>query len=384
MPHQPTSAPQPGSTPHNAWAPSPQTQYAPTEPKGWGLPVGIPGQGIGNPMKQPPWAISAPPSRGEGDITKEWGKEDKMEKPVVVPSKYDGSTPLAEYLAHFDLCRRVNGWDHRTAGVFLGLSLTGLARRLLSGIEPSSENGYLQLRGALVARFQPPNQAAMYKALLRNKERGKGECLQAHAEEVERYTRLAYPLADLATIDCMAKDRFVESLRDHQLQLWIHQSTATTLLEAVQVALHAEACMRPHGAPQTVRATAQTMGEEVRVLREDAAKENAIAAKFRDTVTQALSGGSTSGGSRPGGGSGGERRTGGSYGGGRGGQERQCTPLSETRCYHCAALGHRRHNCPVWAAQVAAADAKTAKPSAPAAGVVTPAVPTSVQMPSEN
>ena len=87
----------------------------------------------------------------------------------------------------------------------------------------------------------------MYKALLRSKERGKGECLQAYAEEIERVTRLAYPQADLSTINCMAKDRFVDSLRDHQLQLWIHQSSASMLLEAVQVVLHAEACMRPPG-----------------------------------------------------------------------------------------------------------------------------------------
>ena len=58
-----------------------------------------------------------------------------------MPAKFDGNSPLTEYLAHFGLCRHVNGWDHMTAGLFLGLSLTGMARRLLSGIEPNSEKG---------------------------------------------------------------------------------------------------------------------------------------------------------------------------------------------------------------------------------------------------
>ena len=67
-----------------------------------------------------------------------------------------------------------------------------MSRRLLSRIEPNSEKGYLQLRQALVVRFQPPNQSTMYKALLRSKERGKGECLQAYAEEIERVIHLLY------------------------------------------------------------------------------------------------------------------------------------------------------------------------------------------------
>lgn len=295
-----------------------------------------------------------------------------MEKPVVMPGKFDGTGHLTEYLAHFELCRQASGWDDAKAGVFLGLSLTGGARRLLTGIEPASEKGFLHLKNALIARFQPPNQAAMYKALLRSKERGKGECLQAHAEEVERYTRLAYPQADMATVDVMAKDRFVESLRDQQLQLWIHQSTAATLLEAVQVGLHAEACMRPYGGAQIVRATGQTMGEEMSSLGEDARKERAENAQFRQTVTTALSGrgpasGVGKGGERPG-----DRSS-------RPRDDRPRIPLSETRCYHCAGLGHRRSNCPTWAAQMAAADAKAGAavqaPLAPNASGPVAAVP---------
>ena len=186
-----------------------------------------------------------------------------MAKPVYMAGNFDGSGHLAEYLAHFDLCRQANGWNNEQAGVFLGLSLTGIARRLLAGIKPATEGGYRKLREALVARFQPENQGALYKAVLRARERGKNECLQALAEDIERLTRLAYPKADVSTIDVMAKDRFVESLKDPQLQYWVHQGKGETLLDAVQSALHGEACLRPSGGSQTVRAANSTVAERM-------------------------------------------------------------------------------------------------------------------------
>ena len=103
------------------------------------------------------------------DCFKEWDLSDKMAKPIFMPGKYDGSGHLTEYLAHFDLCRRVNGWNHEEAGIFLGLSLQGLARRLLGGMSPYV--GYPAMREALIARFQPKNLGEMYKAMLRGKER---------------------------------------------------------------------------------------------------------------------------------------------------------------------------------------------------------------------
>ena len=68
---------------------------------------------------------------------------------------------------------KVNGWSPAEAGMFLGLSLAGPARRLLAGIKPATEKGYRQLREALELRFEPPNQT--YKALLRTRGRKEGE-----------------------------------------------------------------------------------------------------------------------------------------------------------------------------------------------------------------
>lgn len=193
-------------------------------------------------------------------------------KPIIVPGKYDGQTDLGEYLSHFDLCIRANGWEAPQAGMFLGLSLTGVARRLLTGLEPATEAGYWELRAALERRFQPPNQVEMYKALVRNRERRKEEPLQSFAEDVLRLTRLAYPVADAGTTDSMARDRFVEGLRDKKLRHWIFQSKPRSLEDAVANSLEAEAFLesdRGNPEPQVVRATNTTMAEQLLALTEE-------------------------------------------------------------------------------------------------------------------
>ena len=246
------------------------------------------GEGAGTKFAQPevparrrPGARAArPPSERSGRASSEHAGEPLPQprggqgvvKPIIVPSKYDGQTDLGEYLSHFDLCIAANGWEAPQAGMFLGLSLTGVARRLLTGVEPATEAGYWELRAALERRFQPPNQAEMYKALVRNRERKRDEQLQSFAEDILRLTRLAYPAADAVTVDSMSRDRFVEGLRDRRLRHWIFQSKPGSLEDAVANSLEAEAFLgsdRGDRETEVVRATSTTMAEQLLALTEE-------------------------------------------------------------------------------------------------------------------
>ena len=80
--------------------------------------------------------------------------------------------------------------------MFLGLSLGGQARRLLTGLKPATTEGYKKLRTALMLRFEPPKQTETYKMLLRTRKRKGGEDMQALQEDLTKYTRMAYPEAD--------------------------------------------------------------------------------------------------------------------------------------------------------------------------------------------
>ena len=198
--------------------------------------------------------------------------------PVAKPGKFNGDQDLENYLGHFELCVRANGWSKVEAGVFLGLSLEGGALRQLKGINLALPGGYGRLKKALIRRYEPTNQEETYKALLNARERKPGESLQALEEELSKFTRLAYPDADAKTIDSLVLDRFLSSLRDPQLRQWVYQSTASQpamdLQMAIQTAVTAEAFLKTDADKrQRLRAADASVAEQLKT-HNDQMKQN--------------------------------------------------------------------------------------------------------------
>ena len=91
-----------------------------------------------------------------------------------MPGSYDGSTSLMEYLSHFTLVTQVNGWTSQEAALYLGVSLSGPARCLLSRVDLGAADRLDRLIAALEWRFQPHDQEAFYCAQLKSRRRQKG------------------------------------------------------------------------------------------------------------------------------------------------------------------------------------------------------------------
>ena len=162
-------------------------------------------------------------------------------RPIIKPMTFAGDeTSLNEYLAHFDLCATINGWSQAQAGMFLGVSLAGTARRLLEGINPCSETGYRELRRRLRGRFEPENATGAHKAKLRSLERAEGQSLMAFSDEILALVRKAYPTVEPATQEVLAKDRFIEALADSELRLWVLHTQPSSLTRAVAAAIEGE------------------------------------------------------------------------------------------------------------------------------------------------
>ncbi|CAG2243501.1 unnamed protein product [Mytilus edulis] len=69
-------------------------------------------------------------------------KRMKIEKPVVPPSKYDGSVPWEDYKIQFEMISELNCWTDNQKAMFLATSLSGNAQSVLADIEPIKRKDY--------------------------------------------------------------------------------------------------------------------------------------------------------------------------------------------------------------------------------------------------
>ena len=90
---------------------------------------------------------------------------------------------------------------------------------------------------------------------LKQRFRKRDEPLTELAQDINRLTRMAYPSADQGLRDTLAKDCFIESLNDVELELFVCQKEPDTLDDAVRVALKFEAFFQSrrkrHTAPKS-------------------------------------------------------------------------------------------------------------------------------------
>jgi len=195
-----------------------------------------------------------------------------LKRPVVTPMSYDGTTPLLDFITHFEMCSTLNYWTEEEKKLYLGVALRGQAQQLLAVPEKKS---YAELVDALKQRFAPPNQTELYRVQLRSRTRKNGESLPELAQAIRRLATLAYPEASFLLVDTLAKEQFIDALDDSDMRLKVQQARPTTINDAVQIAVELEAFARAElqrqGGKRHVRGVSsqdEEQGPAIRELRE--------------------------------------------------------------------------------------------------------------------
>ncbi|CAG2195694.1 unnamed protein product [Mytilus edulis] len=129
-------------------------------------------------------------------------------KPVL----YDGETNWEDYLVQFELIAAINKWSDLEKALELATSLRGTAQSILTNLKPEMRTNFVQLTAALASRFQPENQAEMYRSQMKSKIRGRTEQIPVLGQDIKRLVRLAYPSAPMEVRDYLARDCFIDSL----------------------------------------------------------------------------------------------------------------------------------------------------------------------------
>ncbi|CAG2216695.1 unnamed protein product [Mytilus edulis] len=147
-------------------------------------------------------------------------------KPVL----YDGETNWEDYLVQFELIAAINKWSDLEKALELATSLRGTAQSILTNLKPEMRTNFVQLTAALASRFQPENQAEMYRAQMKSKIRGRTEQIPVLGQDIKRLVRLAYPSAPMEVRDYLARDCFIDSLNDADMEWAIFQAKAKKIL----------------------------------------------------------------------------------------------------------------------------------------------------------
>ena len=79
-------------------------------------------------------AVSCPIKVGNTEEKKETIEPSKKSGFITKPATFDGSTSWIDYRSHFDMCSELNNWTVKQKGLYLGVSLRGLAQGVLGNL----------------------------------------------------------------------------------------------------------------------------------------------------------------------------------------------------------------------------------------------------------
>ncbi|CAG2208723.1 unnamed protein product [Mytilus edulis] len=184
--------------------------------------------------------------RGDNTVTRGNYSRNKSYSSNKKPATFDGTSSWQDYLVHFEMVAEINGWDNISKALELATCLRGSTWAILSDLRPELMRSFTHLVTALASRFQPSNQAELYRAQMKSTTREKGQSLPELAQDIKKLTRLAYPTAPMEVREQLARDCFIDSLNDADLESAIFQGQPISIDDSVRIGLEFEAFANGH------------------------------------------------------------------------------------------------------------------------------------------
>ena len=158
------------------------------------------------------------------------------------PEKFAGTSSFHSFMAKFENCCEINGWDEREKLLMLKDSLTGNAATILWEFGSEKRRDYSELVLRLRARYGFEGQSESFRLQLRSRKQHHGETLSRLEQDIRKLITLAYPGEASGIIESIACDTFIEALSDRDLAMRVLSKEPETLEEAYHVATKLKSC----------------------------------------------------------------------------------------------------------------------------------------------
>ena len=198
--------------------------------------------------------------------------------------RFDGSSCFETFMCQFENCAQYNGWSERDKRAHLRKALKKEAAQLLWHTD---ELSYDELVNKLKKRYSSKGMEEKFQSELRCLRRRRGESIRELAQEVRRLLSLAYPGEQSTMFEHCARDHFLTSLNDPELELKVRERDPPDMETAVRLAMRLEISKgmvyAAHGPPR--QHAARQIAEEPVMTR---AAEAPCAPDLEAVVTSAI------------------------------------------------------------------------------------------------
>jgi len=170
-----------------------------------------------------------------------------LPRPILMPDTFGGSgkaEDFSTYMQHFRSTCDVNGYDDEQKLQLLPARLLGTAHDLFTAVLANEPHlTFSSAVRALQERLEPPQQAQMHEAALRQRHKLAHESQYDFAAELRRLARRAYPGQSGPLFDSMLLQSFIDGQPTRDLRLALASPRPENLDTAVQKAIEVQSLL---------------------------------------------------------------------------------------------------------------------------------------------
>jgi hypothetical protein len=162
------------------------------------------------------------------------------------PRRYNGKSPIDEYLAQFEVIARHNQWDKYEQAAALLSALDGTACSIINELDDVASATYVTVREALIRRFGATKRTDVHERALDDIKMKKDDDIKQTAQEIVKLTRRAYPELTASQRERFAIKALISAIDDSDTAFYIKDKEPATINDVCDLYEKYETLCRGH------------------------------------------------------------------------------------------------------------------------------------------